>query len=143
MKIRKMTKKDIYAVSELELQCFGTTDKDALENCLKNPAYNYMLADLGGSVVGMIAFLVVEDSCDIISVCVDRLHRQKGIASLLTQEMVKVLKSKSINQVFLEVRVSNVPAIKLYTNMGFEAVSVRKKYYDGIEDAIVMKCICK
>ena len=39
---------------------------------------------------------------------------------------------------FLEVRSSNTPAINLYKKAGFTNLSVRKKYYDDGEDAVVM-----
>ena len=38
----------------------------------------------------------------------------------------------------LEVRVSNAGAQALYTSFGFVPVGVRKKYYENVEDAIVM-----
>ena len=44
-------------------------------------------------------------------------------------------------KIFLEVRVSNNPAIELYNKTGFKRVSIRKNYYrlpDGREDALVM-----
>jgi ribosomal-protein-alanine N-acetyltransferase len=44
-------------------------------------------------------------------------------------------------KIFLEVRVSNSPAIELYNKTGFKRVSIRKNYYrlpDGREDALVM-----
>jgi ribosomal-protein-alanine N-acetyltransferase len=39
---------------------------------------------------------------------------------------------------FLEVRRSNTPAIRLYRSLGFYALGVRKKYYPDGEDAIEM-----
>ena len=51
--------------------------------------------------------------------------------------------SRSIQSIFLEVRVSNEPAIRLYEKLGYEQVGLRKDYYPltsgGREDAIVMK----
>jgi ribosomal-protein-alanine N-acetyltransferase len=42
--------------------------------------------------------------------------------------------------VFLEVRVDNEPAIRLYEAEGFEKVSVRKNYYRRVgKDAVVMR----
>ena len=43
--------------------------------------------------------------------------------------------------IFLEVRVSNIPALGLYRKLGFEVLSVRKSYYsEPVEDAYVMGC---
>ena len=46
---------------------------------------------------------------------------------------------KGIQQVWLEVRLSNTPAKMLYEKLGFLEVGRRKKYYsDTNEDAIIM-----
>ena len=42
------------------------------------------------------------------------------------------------NNISLEVKEKNVPAIKLYEKYGFEKVGIRKKYYNGIDNAIIM-----
>ena len=43
----------------------------------------------------------------------------------------------SVQLITLEVRESNLPAIKLYEKFGFEIVNTRKKYY-GEENAYLM-----
>jgi ribosomal-protein-alanine N-acetyltransferase len=40
----------------------------------------------------------------------------------------------------LEVRASNVAAQELYRRFGFVPAGVRARYYEGVEDAIVMWC---
>ena len=40
----------------------------------------------------------------------------------------------------LEVRMSNTPAQELYKRFGFAPAGVRKKYYENVEDAMVMWC---
>ena len=51
--------------------------------------------------------------------------------------------SRSMENIFLEVRSSNQPAKNLYQKLGYCEVGVRKDYYPlivgGREDAIVMK----
>ena len=42
-------------------------------------------------------------------------------------------------QAFLEVRVSNAPAISLYKKFGYEPYGIRARYYEDGEDALVMK----
>ena len=44
-----------------------------------------------------------------------------------------------IKYITLEVRVSNIPAIKLYEKYGFKSLGTRKGYYqDNNEDALIM-----
>ena len=71
-------------------------------------------------------------------------YRQNGIATeLLEMVFAKCFIMNSLN-IFLETRVDNLPAIKLYEKHGFRRISIRKNYYssnDGSEDAIVFKKI--
>ena len=64
-------------------------------------------------------------------------HRHKlGTRLMLTlARQARLSGSKSMT---LEVRVSNAGAQAMYTRFGFAPVGVRKKYYENVEDAIVM-----
>ena len=51
-------------------------------------------------------------------------------------------RAAGISEAFLEVRPSNIAAIRLYQSLGFEQIGIRRGYYqavDGREDAIVLK----
>lgn len=51
---------------------------------------------------------------------------------------------RQAEEAWLEVRVSNLPAISLYNEMEFEEIERRKNYYplaDGREDALIMRLI--
>jgi ribosomal-protein-alanine N-acetyltransferase len=51
-----------------------------------------------------------------------------------------------VNEAFLEVRPSNLAAIRLYQRLGFEQIGIRRGYYqapDGREDAIVLKLMLR
>ena len=45
---------------------------------------------------------------------------------------------KNLQCITLEVNVKNENAIKLYKKYNFEEVGRRKKYYNNIDDAIIM-----
>lgn len=48
--------------------------------------------------------------------------------------------ANEIKDIFLEVRMSNIAAIGLYTSLGYEKIAVRKRFYSNpVEDAIIMK----
>lgn len=57
--------------------------------------------------------------------------------------MEKRALSLGIDNIFLEVRVSNAAAIGLYEKHRFSVINIRKKYYDGVEDALIMKRVLK
>lgn len=134
-----MKKSDIIAVADLEFGCFGKRDVENIEKTFANENYTYLVADLDGSIVGFCVFIQTGDEAEVIVIGVDGTYRHRGIGLMLSQKMIEVLRRRKKQAVFLEVRTSNKSAIGLYTKLGFEPISLRKKYYDGIEDAIVMK----
>ena len=94
-------------------------------------------------VLGYLIVASVLDEAEIHTVLVDHGQRGKGIAKQLLVEAVNVLGQQGVQQVFLEVRASNVAAKGLYAGCGFESIGERKNYYknaDGSrEHAVLMQ----
>jgi [ribosomal protein S18]-alanine N-acetyltransferase len=93
-----------------------------------------------GRVAGYLITQWVLDEIHILNLAVDRHFFRKGIGSRLLGFILKRGASRGMQDVFLEVRVSNAAAIALYLRFGFEQLSVRKRYYNDGEDAFVMHC---
>ncbi|GBF08496.1 N-terminal acetyltransferase [Aeropyrum pernix] len=75
----------------------------------------------------------------LVSIAVRPGFRGRGIGSKLLSETVRVMKNVyRVDAIFLEVRVSNMPAIRLYEKFGFRKVRRIKGYYRDGEDAFVM-----
>jgi ribosomal-protein-alanine N-acetyltransferase len=81
----------------------------------------------------------------ILNVSVVPGQRRRGFATALLQRFVTLSEDCGAEQLFLEVRVSNAPAIALYNAAGFREVARRRSYYppsagkQGREDALVMR----
>lgn len=89
-------------------------------------------------VVALLSGYFAEGEGDITSVAVDHDFRRMGLAQRLITEFENLLPDNTEN-IFLEVRESNTPAINLYQKCGFERLSVRKNFYiNPRENAIVM-----
>ncbi len=89
-------------------------------------------------VIALLSGYFAEGEGDITSVAVEPDFRIKGLAQQLITEFEKILPYNTEN-IFLEVRESNTPAISLYRKCGFERLSVRKNFYiSPRENAIVM-----
>lgn len=89
-------------------------------------------------VIALLSGYFAEGEGDITSVAVDENFRRKGLAQRLIAEFENLLPDNTEN-IFLEVRESNAPAIKLYEKCGFEKLSVRKNFYiNPRENAVVM-----
>lgn len=90
------------------------------------------------NVIALLSGYFAEGEGDITSVAVEPEFRRNGLANKLICEFEKTLPNNTEN-IFLEVRESNVPAIKLYQKCGFEKLSTRKNFYTNPrENAIVM-----
>ena len=88
-------------------------------------------------LVGVITCSKAVDDADIEGVVTDKDYRRRKIATTLLDFVTKTLKNDGIKKLFLEVRESNDSAIAFYQSQGFEKISVRKKYYQDGENALV------
>ncbi|MCM1507874.1 MAG: ribosomal protein S18-alanine N-acetyltransferase [Ruminococcus flavefaciens] len=92
----------------------------------------------GIEVTALLSGYFAEGEGDITSVAVDENFRRMGLAQSLIAEFEKILPDNTEN-IFLEVRESNAPAIRLYEKCGFEKLSLRKNFYSNPrENAVVM-----
>lgn len=80
--------------------------------------------------------LLVHGELDVVSVATTPSCRGKGIASRLLKH---VLSLPELRHATLEVDVDNVSAISIYEKAGFQRMGVRKKYYEGVRDALFMR----
>ncbi len=75
----------------------------------------------------------------LVSIAVRPKFRGRGIGSMLLSETIYVMENVyKVDAIFLEVRVSNTPAIRLYEKFGFRKVRRIRGYYRDGEDAFVM-----
>lgn len=92
----------------------------------------------GNNIIALLSGYFAEGEGDITSVAVDENFRRMGLANKLITEFIGNLPENTEN-IFLEVRENNTPAINLYKKCGFEKLSVRKNFYSNpCENAIVM-----
>ena len=63
--------------------------------------------------------------------------RGQGIGKEMMRQLINHAKSKKLSEVYLEVRVSNVPAVKMYQGLSFKTRFILPRLYDG-EDGLAM-----
>ena len=106
----------------------------------------FVVAEENGKVVGYIMcrietglsnFRIIKRG-HVISIAVLPRYRRRGIAHALMKEAMQNMVSYKAKECFLEVRVSNVPAIRLYQKMGFKIEKTIRGYYADGEAAYVM-----
>ena len=101
---------------------------------------HYLVALLGGRVVGYGGMIYMDNAAHITNVAVDVAMRRRGIATELMLDLSWEARRAGMASLTLEVRESNVSAQSLYRRFGFVPVGVRAKYYENRDDAIVMWC---
>lgn len=85
---------------------------------------------------------IVLNEAELLLTATDASFLKRGYASQLLQEFLNQACARGVKRFFLEVRASNIKAIRLYERLGFKRIHVRKAYYpcaEGREDALVME----
>ena len=81
------------------------------------------------------------DEAHLLNIAVAPACRGQKIAVLLLQQLCAWARLEGLDYLWLEVRLSNLRAQKLYRDYGMHTVGQRKNYYrtaDGHEDALVL-----
>jgi len=112
--------------------------KEEIENKNGLDSY-YTVAKENEEVVGFVGSVKIIDEMEIMNIVVRKDKRNLKIGSELLKETLKIATKLKCKSIILEVNKNNIPAIRLYDKYGFKAVGVRKKYYNNIDDAILMK----
>ena len=82
---------------------------------------------------------ILYENGDIDNIAVSSSYQGKGYGNKVLNELTNIAKENKVENILLEVRVSNVKAINLYKKNGFEIIRIIKSYYqDNYEDAYQM-----
>lgn len=109
--------------------------KDNYKETKNNYVHNFIY-EINNKIVAFVIYTVLYDNIEIIDVFVLNEYRKQGIATSLLNKIINDNTNKNIT---LEVNINNKQAIKLYEKLGFKKISVRKKYYDGVDGILMLK----
>ena len=138
---RKMTILDVQAVHAIEEATFPTpwTEDSFYYEMTENQYAYYILASESDNIVGFCGMWMVLGDVQITNVAVLPAHRGQKIGEGLMTAAMATAKAHGMENMSLEVRISNHIAQQLYRKMGFSDGGIRKAYYtDNQEDALVM-----
>ena len=138
--IRDLRPEDVAEVLAIEKASFTTPWSEILfMNEIFKPRSLPKAAMIEEKLVGYICANYLLDEGHILNVTVNPDFRKQGVASRLVQYMIDLLNKEGCLTIFLEVRISNEAALKMYEKAGFRIISARKAYYTlPIEDAVIM-----
>ncbi|MEU7867945.1 ribosomal protein S18-alanine N-acetyltransferase [Dactylosporangium sp. NPDC049140] len=102
--------------------------------------HHYLVAVDGDRVVGYAGLAVAApDEAWVQNIGVRKDAQRRGIGRRLLEALLAEAQRRGARQVLLEVAVDNAPAQRLYAEYGFEAVGIRRGYYQPSNtDALVM-----
>jgi len=132
---------DLDAVQRIERASF-TTPWPAYayrQEVEANRLAHYLVARAEGQVVGFAGMWLMVDQAHVTTFAVDPAWRRQGIGARMVIVLLRMAGTLGARQATLEVRLSNLPARRLYERFGFRPAGIRPRYYsDNGEDALIM-----
>lgn len=153
--IRRLVPEDMADVAALEARCFSSFWKaEQFVDAWRQDWFAGYGLFRDGSLLGYITLRVLAGELEVLNIAISPEERGRGYSFPLMEFALhdtlkgeflqaKGLPPKGWEIAFLEVRVSNAPALALYSRLGFQYVRRRRQYYDDGEDAIVMSLLAK
>ncbi|MFN2468762.1 MAG: ribosomal protein S18-alanine N-acetyltransferase [Gaiellaceae bacterium] len=142
IELRPLSNRDLAAVEAIERESYPTPWSRAMfagELTKPSSICQGAFDSETGALVGYMIISRYVDAWHVMNVAVARDHRRRGIATALLDRLFELTADEKRRGYTLEVRVSNVDAIRLYERLGFRSRGVRRGYYtDNREDALIM-----
>lgn len=142
-KISELSKEDIQDILNIQKeQNIYISSEENILNDLGHTTFKYFTLAYENTIIGYISFSHVID-IEIEAIVIKKDFQRLGLGTLLLNFVFEFAKTNNIENIFLEVRISNTPARKLYDKCDFKEINIRKNYYnDTNEDAIILLKKC-
>ena len=131
---------DLNAIAALEADNFSDpwNHRMLADSFLAGSFYGSLLEE-EGVITAYGAVSVAADEAEIPLICTAEMYRRCGRGKLVLARLEEEAKKRGAKRMFLEVRVSNAPAMSMYLKYGFCGAYARLRYYPDGEDALVMR----
>jgi len=140
---RTMTESDLPEVIAIECRSYDFPWTEGIfKDCIRVGYYGQVIESSGG-IAGYGVMTVGAGEAHIVNLCIKPELRQQGLGGQMLIHMMDNARRLGVDNMLLEVRPSNHIAIRLYMNMGFNEIGIRKGYYPashGREDALILAC---
>ena len=140
-KLRPLVITDLDAIMEIERSAYAFPwSQGIFRDCLR-VGYCCWCYEVNGEIHGYGVMSVAAGESHILNLTVRPESQRQGIGMKLMKHFMQLACRHNADTIMLEVRPSNVAAIKLYEKMGFNEIGVRRNYYpagEGREDALLL-----
>jgi ribosomal-protein-alanine N-acetyltransferase len=140
--LRPMGEGDIGAILAIERAAYPFPWSEGIfRDCLR-VGYVCRIAEIGVDLIGYGVMSVGAGEAHVLNLCVAEAFRGRGVGRTLLRHLLERGAASGMREAFLEVRPSNVAAIRLYQSLGFDQVGMRRGYYQAVggrEDATVFR----
>lgn len=137
--INDMSLQDLELISDTLISDFDDFwNVNTLKLELENPNSKYYVAKIDNTIVGFAGIWKSVDDIHITNIVTRKDLRHNGIASKLLEHLIEISRLSGLSSLTLEVNEKNINAIKLYEKYNFQKIGLRRNYYSGNENAIIM-----
>ena len=137
MVIKKINNNELICLLEIEKKFFSNSQfysMKQLKEMFQNKNYNFIGIYENKILIGYLIVMDIDQECEIIQIAIEKQHQKKNYGSFL----IKYLQEKYL-KITLEVNNKNKIAINFYLKNKFKQIAVRNKYYNNIDDALILK----
>lgn len=140
VELRPMTEADLPAVLAIEnaIYAFPWTPGNFRDSLAAGYSCSIYVRD--GELIGYAVVVLAADEAHLLNLSIAAASQRQGYGSQLLRSVCERIRGDGARRVFLEVRPSNLAALRLYERHGFRRVGLRRAYYPdqgGREDALV------
>lgn len=142
MEFRPMAASDLEGLIRIERAAYPYPwTLGNFRDCLES-GYSCWAGEIEGELAGYWVLMTAVGEGHILNCCVAPKWQSRGFGYQLMNHLIDTARGHLTQHLYLEVRPSNTPAMKLYQKLGFQVIAVRRDYYpadQGREDAVIMR----
>lgn len=140
--LRPMTEADLSAIAALDAQCYPFPWTRGNFADAMHAGYRCCVYTANNEVIGYAVMMRAVEEAHLLNITIAPAWQGQGWGKTLLRSIIERARHDQAESLWLEVRPSNAIARRLYDNLGFDYVAVRKNYYpavSGREDAVIMR----
>lgn len=134
-----MTIQDYEEIKDILIEEFDSFwTASILKSELESENSKYIVVKSYNEIIGFAGIWISPIDVQITNIVIKKTERKKGIGSLLLGKLIEIAEGIGRDSISLEVNEKNIVAINLYDKYNFKILGIRKEYYNGQDNAVIM-----